>query len=46
MRKFIFIVMALLMPFSALEMSADDKNAVMKIPLRVNQKKRTSEKFD
>jgi hypothetical protein len=39
MRKFIFIVMALLMPFSALEMSADDKNAVIKIPLNFDKGK-------
>lgn len=36
MKKLIFYLMALLLPLSAFEMSADDENAVMKIPLELD----------
>ncbi|MBO5958035.1 MAG: hypothetical protein J6Q39_10830 [Bacteroidales bacterium] len=36
MKKLIFYLMALLLPLSAFEMSADDENSVMKIPLELD----------
>ena len=35
MKKLIFYLMALLLPLSAFEMSADDESAVIKVPLIV-----------
>ena len=41
MKKIIIIMMALLLPLSAFEMSADDKSVAKKIPLRIeNHNKR------
>jgi hypothetical protein len=37
MKKMIFFLSALLLPFFAFEMSADDEPAVMKIPLKFEQ---------
>lgn len=37
MRKTLLLLLALLLPLSAFEMSADDENAIMKIPLTVEQ---------
>lgn len=39
MKKIIIIMMALLLPLSAFEMSADNEKAVMKIPLEVKNNK-------
>lgn len=36
MKKIIFFLSALLLPFFAFEMSADDKTAVIKIPLKID----------
>lgn len=40
MRKIMILMMAFLLPFSALEMRADDSNADFKIPLRVESSKK------
>jgi len=36
MKKIVFFLSALLLPFFAFEMSADDKTAVIKIPLKID----------
>lgn len=45
MRKMIFFLSALLLPFFAFEMSADDEPAVMKIPLEILPGKNLTRNF-